>query len=181
MAIMCPKCRFENPKDALYCGRCAAPLHSSKDISVSRTETLQIPIKELATGSAFAGRYQVIEELGRGGMGKVYKVLDTEIQEEVALKLLNPEIASDEKTIERFRNELKYARKITHRNVCRMHDINRENDTYFITMEYVPGEDLKTVIKRTGQLPEDEAVPLARQVCEGLAGAHRLGGVGPLL
>jgi serine/threonine-protein kinase len=88
-------------------------------------------------------------ELGRGGMGKVYKVLDKEIQEEVALKLLNPEIASDERTIERFRNELKYARRITHRNVCRMHDINREKDAYFITMEYVPG-GLKTVIKRTG-------------------------------
>jgi serine/threonine-protein kinase len=111
----------------------------------------------------------------RGGMGKVYKVLDKEIQEEVALKLLNPEIASDEKTIERFRNELKYARRITHKNVCRMHDINREKDTYFITMEYVPGEDLKTFIKRTGLLPEDEAVPIAAQVCEGLTEAHRLG------
>ena len=175
MATKCPKCQFENPEDTSYCGKCATPLPSSKEISVSQTETLQIPIKGLTTGFTFAGRYQAIEELGGGGMGKVYKVLDKEIQEEVALKLLNPEIASDEKTIERFRNELKYARRITHRNVCRMHDINRENDTYFITMEYVPGEDLKTIIKRTGQLPEDEAVPIVAQVCEGLMEAHRLG------
>ena len=175
MAVTCPKCRFENPGDTSYCGKCAAPLPSSRKIDFSHTETLQALMKELTTGSTFAGRYRIIEELGRGGMGRVYKVLDTEIREEVALKLLNPEIASDEKTIDRFRNELKYARKITHRNVCRMHDINRENDTYFITMEYVPGEDLKTVIKRTGQLSEGEAVPLAAQVCEGLTEAHRLG------
>ncbi|MDH4196889.1 MAG: protein kinase, partial [Candidatus Aminicenantes bacterium] len=87
----------------------------------------------------------------------------------------NPEIASDERTIERFRNELKYARRITHRNVCRMHDINRDKDAYFITMEYVPGEDLRTAVKRTGPLPEGEAVPMAAQICEGLAEAHRLG------
>jgi predicted ATPase len=175
MATKCPECHFENPEDTFYCGKCAHPLPSSKEISASRTKTIQTPIQGLTTGSLFAGRYQVLEELGRGGMGKVYKALDKEIQEEVALKLLNPEIAGDEKTIERFRNELKYARRITHRHVCRMHDINRENETYFITMEYVPGEDLKTVIKRTGQLPENEAVPIAGQVCEGLMEAHRLG------
>ncbi len=175
MAVTCPKCQFENPEDTslLREVRRTAPFIPEDRFFSYRD--LQSPIKELTTGSTFAGRYRIIEELGRGGMGKVYKVLDTEIREEVALKLLNPEIASDEKTIDRFRNELKYARKITHRNVCRMHDINRENDTYFITMEYVPGEDLKTVIKRTGQLPEGEAVPLAAQVCEGLTEAHRLG------
>lgn len=108
-------------------------------------------------------------------MGKVYKVLDKEIKEEIALKLLNAEIASDEKTIERFRNELKYARKITHKNVCRMHDINREEETYYITMEYVPGEDLKTIIIREGQLTEEKAISMAKQICEGLAEAHRLG------
>ena len=108
-------------------------------------------------------------------MGKVYKVVDREINEEIALKLLNPEIASDERTIERFRNELKYARKITHKNVCRMHDINREEETYYITMEFVPGEDLKSIIGREGQLSEKTALSLAKQICEGLAEAHRLG------
>ena len=173
--MKCSKCLFENPSESRFCGNCGFDLSSSEKTPFSATKTFQLSLRELAQGTLYAGRYEVIEELGHGGMGKVYRVLDKEIQEEVALKLLNPEIASDEKTIERFRNELKYARRITHRNVCRMHDINREKDTYFITMEYVPGEDLKTVIKRTGRLPEGEAVPIAAQVCEGLMEAHRLG------
>jgi len=176
MAITCPKCHSENPGTKQFCADCGTQLvPQAKGVLPGATKTLQTPIHKLTTSGTFAGRYQIIEEVGKGGMGKVYKVLDKEIQEEVALKLLNPEIAADQKTIERFRNELKYARRITHRNVCRMHDINRENDTYFITMEYVPGEDLKTVIKRRGQLPEEEAVPIAGQVCEGLVEAHRLG------
>jgi serine/threonine-protein kinase len=129
----------------------------------------------LTTGTTFARRYQIIEELGRGGMGKVYKVLDTEIRERVALKLLNPEIAADQQTIERFRNELKFARTISHRNVCRMHDLGREEGAYFITMEYVPGEDLKRLIRKVGQLSPGKAVFIAKQICEGLAEAHRLG------
>ncbi|MBN2408965.1 MAG: hypothetical protein JXE07_04435 [Candidatus Aminicenantes bacterium] len=85
----------------------------------SKTEILQAPIKELTTGSTFAGRYQIIEEIGKGGMGRVCKVFDTEIKEKIALKLLKPEIGIDEEMIERFRNELKLARKISQRNVCR--------------------------------------------------------------
>ncbi len=141
----------------------------------SPTKTLQLPVTRLEKGILFAGRYEVLEELGKGGMGRVYRVLDREINEEVALKLLNPEVASDSQTIERFRNELKVARKITHKNVCRMHDINKEKDTHFITMEYVPGEDLKSVIRRKKRYSEDEAVSLAGQVCAGLGEAHRLG------
>jgi predicted ATPase/predicted Ser/Thr protein kinase len=141
----------------------------------SFTKTLEIPTTELRKGALFAGRYEVQEELGKGGMGRVYKVLDREIGEPVALKILNPDIAAERKTIDRFRNELKVARKITHRNVCRMHDINREKATYFITMEYVPGEDLKSLIRRKERLTEDEAILLAEQVCAGLSEAHRLG------
>ncbi len=144
-------------------------------MAASPTETLQTSSRELATGTTFARRYQVIEGLGGGGMGRVYKVLDTEIKEKVALKLLKPEIASDQQTIERFRNELKYARTISHRNVCRMHDLGREEGSYFITMEYVPGEDLKRLIRKVGQFNPGRAVFIARQICEGLAEAHRLG------
>jgi serine/threonine protein kinase/Tfp pilus assembly protein PilF len=108
-------------------------------------------------------------------MGRVYKVFDTEVREKLALKLLNPEIASDEPTIERFRNELKLARGISHRNICRMYDLGREEGAFYITMEYVPGEDLKNFIHRVGALPVGKAVSVARQVCEGLAEAHRLG------
>jgi serine/threonine protein kinase/predicted Zn-dependent protease len=136
---------------------------------------MQMPSLDLATGEVFAGRYAVIEELGRGGMGRVYKVTDTQINEEMALKLLKPEIAADEGMIERFRNELKIARKITHKHVCRMHDINQEEGTPYITMEYVEGEDLKSLVKSKGKLTEKEAIDIAKQVCEGLVEAHELG------
>lgn len=175
MATKCPKCQFENPDDTFYCGKCATPLPSSGGIDVSQTETLQAPIKELTTGSAFAGRYQIIEELGKGGMGRVYKVFDTDIKEKVALKLLKPEIASDKETIERFSNELKYARKISHRNVCRMYDLGKAEGTHFITMEYVSGEDLKSMIRMSTGLTVGTVLSVGKQVCEGLAEAHRLG------
>ena len=126
-------------------------------------------------GSLFAGRYQVIEELGKGGMGRVYKVLDTEVNTKVALKLIRAEISEDPETVERFRNELKTARDISHKNVCRMYDLGKEAGSYFITMEYVPGEDLKSMIRMSGQLGLGTAVAIARQVCEGLAEAHKRG------
>jgi serine/threonine-protein kinase len=172
--MKCPKCQFENPTDTRFCGNCAAALHPEERISISPTETLQTPKKELSTGTIFASRYQVIEELGKGGMGKVYKVFDKDIEERVALKLLKPEIAGDEETIQRFRNELKLARRISHKNVCRMYDLGQAEETHFITMEYVDGEDLKSFIRRSGQLTVWKAVLIAKQVCEGLAEAHRL-------
>ncbi|NIO48884.1 MAG: protein kinase [Candidatus Aminicenantes bacterium] len=143
--------------------------------SYYKTQTLQTPISRLTRGTTIGGRYEVIEQLGKGGMGKVYRVLDNKVGEEVALKLLNPEIAADEKIIERFRNELKFARKISQRNVCRMYDLNEDEGTQFITMEYVPGEDLKSTIRRMGQLSVGKAISIAKQVCEGLSEAHEFG------
>jgi serine/threonine protein kinase/Tfp pilus assembly protein PilF len=173
MGVECPKCRTENTSDSEFCKKCATPLPSSKEIPV--TETLETPTKELTRGTTFAGRYEIIEELGKGGMGKVYRVEDKKIKEEVALKLIKPEIASDKKTIERFSNELKMARKIRHKNVCGMYDLDEEKGTHYITMEYVPGEDLKGMIKMMGQLGAGKSISIAKQVCEGLAEAHRLG------
>ncbi len=173
--MKCHKCNSENPADTKFCGECAAPLYPSEGISPPHTDTLQASIKELTRGSTFARRYEIIEELGKGGMARVYKVFDKKIKEEVALKLLKPEIAADEKTIERFSNELKFARKIVHKNVGRMYDINEEEGTHYITLEYVPGEDLKSFIKRSGQLTVGKAISVAKQVCEGLTEAQRLG------
>ncbi len=132
MSVKCSKCHHENPDGTRFCGNCAVPLKSSKEIAV--TETIETTKEELTTGSIFADRYQIVEELGRGGMGNVYKVLDVELKESTALKLLKPEIAADEKTIERFRNELKLARKISHKNVCRMYDLSKTRATIFMTM-----------------------------------------------
>jgi Tol biopolymer transport system component len=140
---------------------------------VSQTETLETPPEEFTRGTVIAERYEIIETLGRGGMGQVYRVYDKKIEGEVALKVIKPEIASSEKTIERFRNELKLAREISHRNICRMYDLNEENGTYFITMEYVPGENLKSFIRRSELLSIGKTIRIAKQICEGLAEAHR--------
>ena len=173
--MKCPKCDFYNPSDSKFCKECGTQLGPTFNEISAPTETLETPIKELTTGSTFAGRYKIIEELGKGGMGKVYKVMDQKIDEEMALKFIKPEIAADEKTIERFKNELKFARKIGHQNVCRMYDLHEEESIPFITMEYVPGMDLKSLIRKEGTLPEVKTISIARQLCAGLAEAHRLG------
>jgi serine/threonine protein kinase/Flp pilus assembly protein TadD len=173
VVIKCPKCDTDNPSDSKYCKECASPLPSPKDIEV--TETIETPKEELTTGSTFAARYQIIEELGKGGMGKVYKVHDTKIKEKIALKLIKPEIAKDKKMIERFSNELRLTRKIRHKNICQMFDLGEERGTHFITMEFVEGQDLKKLIRQTGQLAIGTTINVAKQVCDGLVEAHTSG------
>jgi len=173
MGIKCPKCQSENPETASFCAECGTKLISSEGDDV--TSTMEMPKEALTRGSTLANRYEVIEELGKGGMGRVYRVEDTKLKQEVALKLIKPEIAKNKETIERFRNELKTARMIAHKNVCRMFDLGEAEGAHFITMEYVRGEDLKNMIQRSGQLGIGTAVSVAEQVCEGLSEAHRLG------
>jgi serine/threonine protein kinase/tetratricopeptide (TPR) repeat protein len=176
MAVTCPKCRAENPETKAFCADCGTPLAPpSAPGRPTVTETLRAPVHELATGSTFAGRYQVVEELGKGGMGRVYKVFDTKIKEKVALKLIRPGVADDQETIERFSNELRLARKIGHRNVCKMFDIGEAEGAHFITMEFVHGEDLKSMIEMSGSLSLGMLLSVGKQVCDGLAEAHALG------
>ena len=171
----CPNCRAPNPDTQSFCGACGAALQAPASLDDEVTAPARPARHELEPGSTFAGRYQVIEEIGRGGMGRVYKVIDKEIRAKIALKLIRPEISSDRATIERFRQELRMAREISHRNICRMYDLGRDGDTYYLTMEYVPGEDLKSMIAMSGQLGIGTAISIAKQVCEGLIEAHRLG------
>ncbi len=173
--MKCPKCNSDNPDTQQFCGKCGIKLASAKDIADLSTKSLVTPRMELTTGSVFAGRYKIIEELGEGGMGKVYKVIDKQLNEQVALKLIKPEIASNKKTIKRFSNELKLSRKISHRNVGRMYEFMEDKGALFITMEYVPGQDLKGLIRQSGRLAIGTAISIAKQVCEGLAEAHTLG------
>ena len=172
MSNKCPKCHHVNPDGTHFCGKCGTQLPAPEKIEV--TETMEAPKEELTTGSTYAGRYQIIEELGKGGMGKVYKVNDTKIKEKIALKLIKPEIAKDKKTIERFSNELRLARKIRHKNICQMFDLGEDQGTHFITMEFVPGQDLKGLIRQTGQLAVGTTINIAKQICDGLTEAHKL-------
>jgi len=188
--MKCPHCQFENASDTRFCGNCAALLRPGQAPSppasptmttpppsppAPPTMTVRVPCGEIVPGSTFAGRYRICDELGRGGMGRVYKVLDGEISEAVALKILSPDISLDERMIERFRNELKLARRISHKNVCRIFDLGNCEGTYFITMEYISGDNLKSIIRMMGPLSPARALAVAGQVCDGLAEAHRLG------
>jgi serine/threonine-protein kinase len=163
-----------NPETSRYCADCGNQLRPSNEIP-ARTVTLETSTEELTRGTNFAGRYEIIEELGKGGMGKVYRVLDKKLNEDVALKFIRVDIGSDKKTLERFSNELKIARKIVHKNVGRMYHLSEEKGTYYVTMEYVPGEDLRSMIRMSRQMAVGTAIYVAKQICDGLAEAHKMG------
>lgn len=174
----CPNCSWENSESQHFCGECGTPLPGSPQKTLSYAEaadTAQPPPPEFSPGQLFSRRYQIIEELGTGGMGRVFRVVDRKLGEEIALKLIRPEIAQNRSIVERFASELKLARHIVHRNVARMFDLNEEANVPFITMEYVRGENLKRLIRKVGRLAPGQAIPIACQVCDGLAEAHRLG------
>ncbi|MBM3297399.1 MAG: hypothetical protein FJY83_07340 [Candidatus Aminicenantes bacterium] len=173
--MKCPKCFEQNLPDSRFCHKCATPLPWEDKAQPPITQTLGTPTAELERGRLLAGRYEIIEEIGRGGMGRVYKAFDRKVKETVALKLIRPEISVSETAVERFKNELRFARKIAHRHVCRLYDAGEEGPIHFLTMEFIPGEDLKSFLRRSGHLTPAKAVSLARQTAEGLAEAHRLG------
>ena len=126
-------------------------------------------------GRLIAGRYRIIALLGKGGMGEVYRADDLTLGQAVALKFLPDAAASDVALLERFRNEVRIARRVSHPNVCRVYDVGEVDGQTFFTMEYVDGEDLASLLRRIGRLPQDKAVEIARQLCAGLAAAHAKG------
>jgi serine/threonine protein kinase len=125
--------------------------------------------------AALSQRYEILASAGHGSMGNVYKARDRETGETVALKLLKPEIASDQVMMDRFKNELLFARKITHKNVCRVYEFNRLGGMAYTSMEFVEGESLRSVLNRFGGLPQRKATDLALQICSGLKEAHAQG------
>ena len=126
-------------------------------------------------GTIIDGRYRVVGLLGRGGMGEVYRADDLKLGQPVALKFLPRDVAQDRDRLERFLNEVRSALSVTHANVCRVHDIGEVDDQHYLSMEYVDGEDLGSLLRRIGRLPGDKAVQIARQICAGLAAAHEQG------
>jgi predicted Ser/Thr protein kinase len=131
-------------------------------------------VGRFVTGTILAGRFRIVALLGRGGMGEVYRADDLTLDQPVALKFL-PEKANDAERLERLRQEVKIARKVSHPNVCRVYDISEADGRHFLSMEYVDGEDLATLLRRIGRLPGDKALEVARKVCAGLAAAHDKG------
>ena len=126
-------------------------------------------------GTVFAGRYQIVSPLGRGGMGMVYRAEDLKLGQPVALKFLPPEFSGDPAMLRLLHAEVRNARGISHPNVCRVHDIGEHEGRHFLSMEYVDGEDLSSLLKRIGRLPAQKALEISREICAGLAAAHEQG------
>src|SRR5580700_10258194 len=152
-----------------------APENNFAETVVAPVAPFQVANLSSTALAALSKRYDILGEAGHGSMGNVYKARDRETGETVALKLLKPEIASDQAMMERFKNELLFARKITHKNVCRMHEFNRVGGVAYTSMEFVEGESLRSVLNRFGGLPQRKAVNLALQICSGLKEAHAQG------
>jgi serine/threonine protein kinase/Flp pilus assembly protein TadD len=174
VTVKCPKCHFDNPEDTKFCGNCAAPLPSSNEFPVSQTKTLQTPLKVPAKGTILAGKYRIVEPIGKGGMGVVYKAEDTKLERTVALKFLPPELTEDPEAKERFVREAKAATALSHPHICTIHEIGESEDQSFIVMEYIEGQSLKQKILK-GLLNQAEALDIAIQVAEGLDEAHKKG------
>lgn len=131
-----------------------------------------------ADGDVVAGRYRIVKQLSRGGMGEVYEVEDLELRERVALKTILPDLAGDSRHTDRFKREAQLARRVTHPNVCRLFDVGTHGDgdheTVFLTMELLTGETLATRVRR-GRMTAQEALPIVQQICAGLAATHECG------
>ena len=123
-------------------------------------------------GTLLGGRYRIVERLGRGGMGEVYRADDLKLGQPVALKFLPPEVDKDPARLTQLHTEVRMARQVSHPNVCRVYDIDEVDGATFLSMEYVDGEDLSSLLKRVGRFPEDRGLEIARQICAGLAAAH---------
>ncbi len=173
--MKCPQCSAGNTETARFCRSCSAVLRNSSDSGFDTTAVFSDPCTDFAPGSTFAGRYQVIEELGRGGVGCVYKVFDTRIQEVLALKLISPNFSYGQDAEMHFERELRLARRISHKNICRLHQFSRANGVFYVTMEYVSGQNLIHMLRMMQQLNVATAISIARQVCAGLSQAHDQG------
>jgi len=172
MGMTCPKCQYKNPDDTLYCGKCGGSLESAEGFSVTKT---QVTTKErLQKGTTIAERYTILEELGRGGMGVVYKAEDTKLKRTVALKFLPLELTHIPDVKERFMREAQAAAALDHPNICTVYEFDDAEEEAFISMAYVEGQSLRKKVE-SGPIELDQALRIATQVAEGLQIAHKKG------
>ncbi len=198
--MVCPGCNADNPDNVRFCHQCGRSLQAADDAQTvmlggsttgfgpppgaSQSATWAMPAASgarpvmptnLAPGTAFGSRYRIEALLGEGGMGAVYKAYDTELGRTVALKLVRPELATSPQTMQRFKQELLLASKISHKNILRIHDLGDAGGVKFITMALVEGTDLSGLIEKNGRLPFDRAMKYTRQLCSALEAAHNEG------
>ncbi|HEX5110632.1 MAG TPA: serine/threonine-protein kinase [Vicinamibacterales bacterium] len=138
------------------------------------TPSSSAPEGRFPAGTVLAGRYRILGRLGQGGMGEVYRAHDLILNQTVALKFLAPAHLS-EAALARFRNEVRIARQVSHPNVCRVYDLGMVEGLHFLSMEYIDGEDLASLLRRIGRLPQDKAIEFTRKICAGLGAAHERG------
>jgi serine/threonine protein kinase len=172
MTTQCPKCKAENPDDSKFCKECASPLKPPGDISVTRT--IKTPTKGIAKGTIIAGKYQILQKLGEGGMGIVYKAKDSRLDRTVALKFLSSDLIKDKEAKKRFIQEAKAAAALEHPNICTVYEVDETDGQTFIAMSYIEGQSLKDKFSE-GPLDVDETKGIALQIAEGLKEAHEKG------
>ncbi len=172
VGMKCPKCQAEILDDSRFCSKCGTPIHPGDKAFLSHTRTILRPVAELEAGTELAEKYKIIDVVGKGGMGIVYKAEDTRLKRNVALKFLPPGLTKDKEARDRFVLEAQAAAALSHPNICTIHEIDEEVGRSFIVMEYVEGESLKNKIDK-GPIAIEEAVDTAIQVAEGLEEAHR--------
>ena len=174
MAIKCPNCNSDNTDTARFCSNCATSLDAPPNHGPSLTKTLQSPTYVVAPGTVIAGHYEVQENLGKGGMGEVYRALDKNLGRQVAIKILPEEFSSDPERLARFEREAKLLATLNHPNIAAVHGFEEVKGLRFLVLELVEGETLQTRLDR-GALAIDEALEMCRQVAEGLEAAHEKG------
>jgi len=162
----CPSCGR-----AVSSGDSTGAYHPDEATPVSAT----VPEARFAPGQVLAGRYRIVSKLGKGGMGEVYRADDLRLGQSVALKFLAVGLLQDPKQLALLHEEVRLSRQISHPNVCRVYDVAEADGQSFLSMEFIDGEDLASLLRRIGRLPPDKGIEIARQLCLGLAAAHENG------
>jgi tetratricopeptide (TPR) repeat protein/predicted Ser/Thr protein kinase len=183
--MVCPQCSYENPETSTQCVRCTTPLPLSDQTLATSGQGWSVPapdapaapgaLERLDTGAILGGRYEIVRMLGQGGMGAVYQAYDRELERQVGLKVIRSDMAANPEILKRFKQELILARQVTHKNVIRIFDLGQVEGFKFITMEYIDGENLQSLLRRKKKLEPAEAANIIAQVCRALEAAHAEG------
>ncbi len=184
--INCPSCKNTNSDEAKFCSECGTALRPEFAATVTLGTANATANSDSSPsdsshhgrflpGTKVGDRYRIVSLVGKGGMGEVYRADDLRLRHTVALKFLPKELAEDRERIEYLHTEVRLTRQVSHPSVCRVYDVGEAEGLHFLTMEYVDGEDLSSLLHRIGRLPQNKGIEIAQQLCAGLAAAHAKG------